>query len=98
MTIRTDKIEITAEDYLLDAGYYAIAKHHGWSETIFDKDMQEINNPISAKEFSLLVTKKFWRDSIANYNSIVESEKAKQLAKEQAEQVLNTFTIKIAEE
>lgn len=90
--IRTDTIEITGEAELLDAGYYAIAKLHGWTEKIFNGS-EEIDNPVTAKDHALYVTRKFWRDTISTYNSNQAQEQARRMAEEQSKTALDTLIV-----
>lgn len=94
MAERTDTIEIIGDGDLLDAGYLAIAKANGWREKIVVEGF-EVDNPSSPKEFSMAVTKKFWRDTILNYNANVAAELARNQIYTQSGLALDTLTIGI---
>lgn len=74
---RTDTITITDEAEILDAGYIAIAKTYGWTETVQDEKGEDIPNPQSAMDKAIDVTKKFWREVVVAYQSQQAAEMAR---------------------
>lgn len=93
MAQRTDTISITDEAEILEAGYLAIAKSYGWTETVKDAEGNEIPNPQSARAKSIEVTKRFWREIVVAYQSQQAADAARLATAEATGAALDNTTV-----